>query len=651
MATYTTPAAWYLTYGNGSTTGYFAVTKWAATTAKTAGQTVRQNATPTVNNERIFVCIIAGTTGSSEPAWSTSAASRGQKFTDSGATWQECTGWPGLNGDISSPNQPVWTASATPVLGFVIYDSTSASLQICSTSGAGSASHPTFSGTAGVTTTDGSATWTSLGAASGFGAFANPYPRTMIAILSGFLSAQGNSFYFSSAHAETQASAISLNNMASNNVVAPQFFFSVDPTVAPPTGSSFQPGATITTTGSNAISIGGSSNTNAYFAGITFVSGSTMSIGNGGAGSFWFEGCAFSAQGNINLNAASSALNVWWLETSVSFGSRLNSVVLNGCMFTWLNSQPAWNSLNSAGFSGSVVFVTAGNAPVVARVEGCDFSAITAAATVLSIAGAGYGLVKDCKLGSLMTGSVLPGMCGEVDVLNTTGGVSYNMEHWMGRGQATTATTVVRTAGANIAGQSVSHLYAVAAGGLLPFIGIPAVTWNTNISSNVTVTMYGVANQVAMPLTSDIYLNIEYPGSGSTMLGSALRTTGLANAFTLGGALSADTSAWDTGVTARSNSAIVVTGAICKVASNPGRIFFCTTGGQNAGSEPTAFATAVDGQSITDNTTIWRAGWRFTISGTLSSPQPAQAGYIYATPWLTSTALLQVYLDPIITLS
>lgn len=60
---------WYLNYGNGSTTGYYAVAQWAATTAYTVGQIVRQLATPAVGSERCFRCTTAGTSGGSEPAW------------------------------------------------------------------------------------------------------------------------------------------------------------------------------------------------------------------------------------------------------------------------------------------------------------------------------------------------------------------------------------------------------------------------------------------------------------------------------------------------------------------------------------------------------------------------------------------------------
>jgi hypothetical protein len=54
---------------------------------------------------------------------------------------------------------------------------TNSVLFICSTNGISGSSEPSWSTTAGNTTTDNTATWTSLGAASNFGAFAAPHDR------------------------------------------------------------------------------------------------------------------------------------------------------------------------------------------------------------------------------------------------------------------------------------------------------------------------------------------------------------------------------------------------------------------------------------------------------------------------------------------
>jgi hypothetical protein len=71
---------------------------------------------------------------------------------------------------------------------------------------------------------------------------------------------------------------------------------------------------------------------------------------------------------------------------------------------------------------------------------------------------------------------------------------------------------------------------------------------------------------------------------------------------------------------------------------NAGRIFICITGGTANGTAPTsAFGTAIDGTQVTENVGVtnvpkWQAAYRFSMSITLSSPQPQLAGYLYVIP-------------------
>src|SRR5215472_7126366 len=126
-------AAWYLDFGNGTNTGYFSVTQWATGTVTAAGAAVRQLAAPTVCNERVFVCIVAGTThATTEPTW---VVTRGAKTTDNTVTWMEMTGVAGLNGDTT--NTPNWTqakaSNGIPSLGCLIQRNNGASYWVCST--------------------------------------------------------------------------------------------------------------------------------------------------------------------------------------------------------------------------------------------------------------------------------------------------------------------------------------------------------------------------------------------------------------------------------------------------------------------------------------------------------------------------------------
>src|SRR4249920_2980240 len=201
---------WYCNFGNGTSTGYYAVTVRPQNTAVAAGVLRRQFTAPAVGSERVFVCIVAGTTANTTDA--TWVLTRGAKTTDGTATWMECTGQASLNGDLTNTATWAQVKAATPaVLGQVIKRSNNASYQICTTAGAMSASEPAFSDTAGTTTTDTTAVWTSLGPVANFPAWGAPHARLANSYASTW-GAPGNRFWIADNHAETQATALTLNS-------------------------------------------------------------------------------------------------------------------------------------------------------------------------------------------------------------------------------------------------------------------------------------------------------------------------------------------------------------------------------------------------------------------------------------------------------
>lgn len=651
---YSGPNAWYCNYGNGSSTGWFGVPVWPSNTAATAGLLIRQNATPTVGNERVFVCIVAGTTtNGTEPTWT---VTKGAKTTDNTVTWQECTGQPGVNGDISAANCPVWTASSTPSLGFIIYDSTSTTLQICSTSGSGSGSKPTFSATAGVTTSDTSATWTSLGAASNFAGWSAPHARLANAITTNW-AATGNNVFIGDNHAETQASTINITPAVG---VTGQYYC-VDHTASVPPGTSnLKTSATISTTGANNIQIQ-ANNTLISIYGVTFVCGSSGAPNlelnsNGNQGSLRLDSCSLqqgtgTTGGVVFLNANGHSEYVVLNNVTVSFGNIAQSLAPQGPLI-WKNTASALlgtipTSLFT-NYNGSVV-----------QLHGIDLSAAGSGKTIFSTGTIGqtlgYNYLTNCKLGSGVTVAAQPttGGCLRTDVVCCDGvGTNYQKQRYWWEGTLSTETVIIRTGGASNGTTSVSDKIVTQSGStwFYPFQSIPIAIWNSLTNTNRGVTLYGIWNSASLPNNDQIWIEAEYLGSASSPMAS-FQTNTKANGLATGTALTADsTSIWNSLATARANTTAYTTASNPVSVSSSSLLFWCISNGTSSGSLPAGYASAVDGGSVTDGTATFRAGTRFALGVTLSSPQPQQAGPIYVTV-NAALASSTFWVDPLINLS
>ena len=215
MAFYDT--TWYCNAGDQSTTGYYAISKRPQNTAVVAGQLCRQFTAPAVGSERVFICIVAGTTANvTDATW---VLTRGAKTTDGTATWQECTGASAVNGDLA--DTPNWTAAkaiGAPTLGAIIQRNSGASYWICSTAGTMGASEPAWpNNTAGTTQADGTTTWTSLGGVGNFTGGQAPHARLANACVSTWFAA-GNTVYIGDNHAESQATTITISPASTGTV-------------------------------------------------------------------------------------------------------------------------------------------------------------------------------------------------------------------------------------------------------------------------------------------------------------------------------------------------------------------------------------------------------------------------------------------------
>ena len=175
--------------------------------------------------------------------------------------------------------------------------------------------------------------------------------------------------------------------------------------------------------------------------------------------------------------------------------------------------------------------------------------------------------------------------------------------------------------------------------------------WNTLTGAAVNVTVEGIADPrdfAALPNNDDIWFDLEALTTagapiGVTIIGTKTSPLGTAAALT------ASTAAWDSAATARANSNAYSLGDIYKAASNPGRLFLCTTAGTSASSEPGGVATAVDGGSVTDGTATFKAMWRFKQTITTGTIQ--FAGFITVYPKVGEASVNGIYLDRVATLT
>lgn len=589
MAFYDT--TWYCNAGDQSTTGHYAVTKWAATTAIAAGALRRQLAAPAVNSERVFVCIIAGTTGSTEPTW---VLTRGAKTTDGTVTWMECTGASAVNGDLTNASN--WTAAkatGTPTLGAIIKRNNGASYQICTTAGTLGASEPSFSDTAGVTTTEtaGSTVWTSLGVVGNFTGGQAPHARLFSAFALNWWAA-GNTIYIGDNHAETQAANINLQPAGTMATVSKVLCHNHSGSYPP---TALTTGASITTTSGTQIQYIPTLGV-FYNYGIKFSSNAYLNLGSG---SVWmyFDTCALELTGAASYTLSIPGSGTGWNffnNTTCKFGGTGQNIALAA-------GQLVWQNTGSLLASGSVIptnFMTLSTNAVSVVFEAVDLSQLTGNLVNSSSNAVGSIVIKDCKLNASMA-IPLPGTPGPTVQLvrSDSGATAYKSTRYVYEGTETTEASVTRVGGAaDAAGQAQSRKIVTTANSqwLRPFYAEPYAIWNPTTGANVTVTVYGTINAGALPNNDDIWLEIEYLGSSATPLGTMVTTT-KSSVLAANAAVASDGSTWN-------------------------------GGGSGAGWSP------------------------FKLTATLSSPQPAMAGYLHARVRAAKPSTT-FYLDPKVVLS
>lgn len=620
--------------------------------------------------ERAFRCTTAGTTAAAEPSaaggnpWTTKAAAT---VTDNAAVWTEVTGnesfqtagsWAPFARLTNFNNTSIIglnTITSFPAggTGYVVGDivaitgvTTPVDYPIIkvATISAGAILTATIldpgvyaSGTTALTTTK------LTGAGSG----------ATVTVTTSNLSpyATGDVIYVGNQHCEMSATQ---NNPVLNGTVAqPAQVVSVDQSASghiPPTSVDYLSGAIIAAASSQMVE----SSTSAEYNGITFkiatgTNSANVFFGNSGSHVHGLRDCQIIWAGSGGGVLQPSGF-CRFTDVSLKFANTGNAYSAAGTL-EWKNPSGV-AALLSGGTAPTGGIVNANNSIGNIILEGVDFTNVGANRLFTSSFTFGGIQATRCVFPASSTVTAV----GTVPAHNRTdiiqcdsGGLTLRNERYWTQGIMTTDTAVVRTGGATDGATAIGWKLATTANNARawPFDFMRTSIYNSTTGSSVNVSVFGVCN-VAAPTTADLWIEVDYLGTTSSTIGN-ISTQIPSNLVSTGTALTADTSAWDTAVTARANTTAYSVGNVIKTATNTGRIFICTTAGTSAGSEPAGYASAVDGGSVTDNTAVFRAGYRFKQTVAVT---PRNAGLVHAIAKVATASTTGLFwIDPQIVLS
>lgn len=573
-----------------SSVAYAAITQRADSTAYTLGQIRRQGGTPTVGDERVYRCTTAGTSGASAPTWNLGS---GTTTTDGTVVWTECTG------ESAYQSAGNWTAAAPHI--------------------------------------DVIAKFSAGKAASGGGDWV-------------FIADDHVEPVWSSSRDWSRLGRARVVNVAGS-------------TLPPGPADAGTAGVTVSTTGASHITLSG----NVETVGLSFSVGSSSNTASLFIGRSAVNGSALIRDGNITINNTSASSRV----TIGNTGS--GSLVLENCTVSFGHASQQFNMATGGSFFRWTVGALAGTAPtnlfhtnfVAAStlLEGVDLS--LTGNTILNLAGGSsefYGsfVAAECKVHASAT------LAGNYRIRSPADRIEFNvvdadatarpnrMVRGAMKGRIDSEHTVFRTGGTtggDGAAMSWSILPSSNTNGSPTDIYHPTTPWfyfwNTATSSK-TATVEVLLDKGAIVGRGKVWASVKYPASS----GSIKASINSAGDFPApGGTPTAGTASsepWD--APSRANSTAYTAGQPIKVSSNTGRVFFCTSAGTSSGSLPAGYATAVDGDSVTDGGATFRAGIRQSVAVTFTAGRAGLVGVRvhFADAQANPTRL---YVDPRMTLT
>jgi len=371
--------------------------------------------------------------------------------------------------------------------------------------------------------------------------------KTLVGALA--VAAAGERIWVSQAHAETQASAMTLTS--AGTAAAPVEILCGNDGAEPPTALATT--ATSSTTGANSLAFG---------AGVAFVYGITFSCGTG-AGAANLQMITTSSAWHLESCQLSLATTAVGQQLTIGGGSgqqlacRFRNVTVsfaNAGHLIRIRNAFVWAGGSLVGTSPTVLFspVTGAAMSSPVRVIGVDLSNCTG--TLVNVAGGPVVVsFEQCKLGSgvaLVTGTN-PGPWGtQVYLANCdSADTQYRMQRHQYEGDVYSDTAVYRTGGASDGTTPLSHKMVSSANSkfTFPLYGPEFVIYNAATGSAKTATVEIVRDIAATNLNDDeVWLETEYLGTSGVPL-SLFASDRMTNILSTPAAQDASTAGWTLG--------------------------------------------------------------------------------------------------------